>query len=210
MFAEKRKKRIVEDWVRAYSRELFNFAQLRLASREEAEDALQTTFTRAFRYIDTFRAGTNERAWLYTILNNTIKDQQRKSARQPLMVPIDDPDQELGSVIADPDADPEAIVGKEMDLSLLSGAIANLPEEFAVPFLMREASDMKYSEIAETLGVPMGTVMSRLHRARKTLIEILSTSKPGPKPSEPNQESDRESESLIDGTSHPGGETHGL
>lgn len=204
MFAEKRKRRVVDEWVKTYYRELFNFAQLRLASREEAEDALQTTFTRAFRYFDSFRPGTNERAWLYTILNNTIKDQQKKSARQPLMVPIDDPDQELGSVIADPDEDPEIIVAKEMDLTLLAGAIANLPEEFAVPFLMREASDMKYSEIAEALGVPMGTVMSRLHRARKTLVEILSTNKPGAKPS-----GDR-SERIIDGTSQPGGESHGL
>ncbi|SRR5579885_2002472 len=166
------KERLVEKMVRDHSRDLYRFARVRLNSSEDAEDVVQQTFTRALRSIDSFRTGSNPKPWLYAILLNTIKDHLQKASHQPVLLDID-LEEELGDLLIDQKADPEAIASRQLDLEMLSAAIAALPDEFATPLIMREVNDMTYNDIANALGVPLGTVMSRLHRARRALSDLL-------------------------------------
>ena len=165
------RKKAVELWVKTYGKELYRFAALRINSREEAEDLLQQTFLNAYSSFDKFAPGTNEKAWLYTILTNVIRDHLTKLSRRPATMSLQDSDavNELG----DSKANPEQQLSLKMDLEELSAALASLPEPFAVPLLMHEVGNMKYDEIAKSLDIPVGTVMSRLHRARKALFEML-------------------------------------
>ena len=167
---EPRKKK-VELWVKTYATELYRFTALRVNSREEAEDLLQQTFINAYSSFDKFAPGTNEKAWLYTILSNVIRDHLTKLSRRPATVPLQDNDT-LEELI-DTKNDPEQQLLRKMDLEQLSQALASLPEPFAAPLLMHVVGDMKYDQIAKFLDIPIGTVMSRLYRARRALFETL-------------------------------------
>ncbi|MDX1989284.1 MAG: sigma-70 family RNA polymerase sigma factor [Candidatus Obscuribacter sp.] len=178
--AKKSNKAIVESWVKTYSREFYQYAYLRLKRHEDAEDVVQLTFIKAFRAFNTFKPGTSEKAWLYAILSNTLKDHLRRISNKPQEADIDD-EEDLENLLVDTRDGPETEASRKMEHERLAMGIANLPEQFAAPLLMREVSDMSYKDIAEYLSVPIGTVMSRLSRARKALYEIL-TSQASPKP----------------------------
>jgi RNA polymerase sigma-70 factor (ECF subfamily) len=167
------KKKIVEGWVRAYSREFYNYAFLRLRKHEEAEDVVQTTFIRAFRSFNSFKQGSNEKAWLYAILSNAIKDVVRQVSSGPQFKELEE-DDDLENLLVDSGDTPDAVVSRKMEYELLASGIANLPQHFAAPLLLREVSDMSYKDIADYLSVPVGTVMSRLSRARKALFGLMS------------------------------------
>lgn len=170
-------KKTIENWVHQYSREFFAYAFFRLKKHEDAEDAVQTTFIKAYRSLHTYRPGSNQRAWLYAILGNTIKDTIRKDAAAALVTPFSTLEsQEEGNVedlFVDARDTPDVVAAREIDYQKLADGIAALPEHFAAPLLMREVSDMSYKDIAEHLSVPIGTVMSRLSRARRALWEVL-------------------------------------
>lgn len=166
------KKKTVEGWVRAYSREFYNYAFLRLRKHEEAEDVVQTTFIRAFRSFNSFKQGSNEKAWLYAILSNAIKDVVRQVSSGPQFKELEEDD--LENLLVDSGDTPDAVVSRKMEYELLASGIANLPQHFAAPLLLREVSDMSYKDIADYLSVPVGTVMSRLSRARKALFGLMS------------------------------------
>lgn len=176
-------KKTIENWVHQYSREFFAYAFFRLKKHEDAEDAVQTTFIKAYRSLHTYRPGSNQRAWLYAILGNTIKDTIRKDAAAALVTPFSTLEsQEEGNVedlFVDTKDTPDIVAAREIDYQRLADGIAALPEHFAAPLLMREVSDMSYKDIAEHLSVPIGTVMSRLSRARRALWEVLVGSGPG-------------------------------
>ncbi len=163
----------VDSWVKQYSREFYQYAYLRLNRHEDAEDVVQLTFIKAFRAFNTFKPGSSEKAWLYTILNNNLKDHLRRVSGRPQQSPIDE-EIDIENLMVDPKDSPEVALIKKQEQDLLSRGIANLPEHFAAPLLMREVSDMSYKDIADYLSVPIGTVMSRLSRARKALFEILT------------------------------------
>lgn len=171
---ESSKRDQIERWVRTYSNELFKFAILRVSNREEAEDLVQVTFLKAYSSFDSFAADSNEKAWLYSILHNSIKDHMAKSARRPIIVDL--PDLNDLEILADAGENPEYLLSLKMDLQELEKALTALPEVFAAPLLMHEIGNMKYEEISKTLAIPIGTVMSRLHRARKALLEMMSPS----------------------------------
>lgn len=187
---ERQKERSVELWVKTYSSELFRFAQLRVNSREESEDLVQQTFAKAYAAFDSFAPGTNEKAWLYTILNNAIKDHLSKLSRRPAVISL--PDSEALESLIDTKGDPEARLSRKMDLDELETALALLPEPFVVPLLMHEVGGFKYEQIAKVLSIPVGTVMSRLHRARKALFEMLAAEAPIGRSSERARESSLE------------------
>jgi RNA polymerase sigma-70 factor, ECF subfamily len=165
------RKKTVELWVKTHATELYRFTALRVNSREEAEDLIQQTFINAYSSFDKFAPGTNEKAWLYTILSNVIRDHLTKLSRRPATVPLQDSDT-LEELI-DTKNDPEQQLLRKMDLEQLAQALASLPEPFAAPLLMHEVGNMKYDEIAKFLDIPIGTVMSRLYRARRALFETL-------------------------------------
>jgi len=169
------KKKTVEGWVRAYSREFYNYAFMRLRKHEEAEDVVQTTFVRAFRSFSSFKQGSNEKAWLYAILGNAIKDIVRQVSAGPQYKAIEE-DDDLENLLVDSRETPDLVASRKIEYELLATGIGNLPEHFAAPLLLREVSDMSYKDIADYLSVPVGTVMSRLSRARKALFDLMTGS----------------------------------
>lgn len=147
-------------------------AYARLSSAEDAEDVVQETYLKAFRAFDSFKEGTNSKAWLVRILVNTIRDHIRKDSRREHMVSLDEAVHTVASSTPDPE---EQFCRGELDPELQS-ALQSLPEAFLTPFLLRELQELSYQEIANTLGIPIGTVMSRLSRAREMLRKALENS----------------------------------
>lgn len=155
-------------------------AALRLTrNRTNAEDLLQETFLRAWRSFHTFRPGTNARAWLYRILMNAYIDLYRKATREPRIVDQDDVDEfYLYSKVQESDeyrraGNPEeAFLQTLMDADVKT-ALESLPDAFRAVVMLADIEGFSYKEIAEILDIPIGTVMSRLHRGRKQLQVAL-------------------------------------
>jgi len=145
----------------------------------DAEDLVQETFVRAYRGFGSFQDGTNLRAWLYRILTNTFINSYRAAQRRPEQSELDDVEElylyrRIGGLEA-------ASLGRSaedelMDLftdTQVQDAVDALPEQFRLAVLLADVDGFSYKEIAEILDVPIGTVMSRLHRGRKALQKSL-------------------------------------
>jgi RNA polymerase sigma-70 factor (ECF subfamily) len=143
----------------------------------DAEDLVQETFLRAYRGFHQFEEGTNLKAWLYRILMNTFINDYRKRQRQPQTVSSDGEvgDWFLYSKMAESGAEPsaEAEVIEALPDEEVQEALSSLPEQFRIAVLLADVEGFSYKEIAEITGVPIGTVMSRLHRGRKALEQRL-------------------------------------
>jgi RNA polymerase sigma-70 factor (ECF subfamily) len=149
--------------------QLYNFAHWLAQDRTEAEDLVQETYTKALKGFSSFQPGTNFRAWMYRILRNTFLT-SRTGLKASATMPLDAEDEmELS---AGPET-PESILIDQSQQQLLQTAIEALPLHFREALLLCEVEEMSYQEIAETLSIPIGTVMSRLSRARKALRESL-------------------------------------
>ncbi len=137
-------------------------------NQADAEDLLQETFVRAYRGFPSFTDGTNLRAWLYRILTNTFINSYRSKQRRPEQTDLDDVEdlylyKRLGGLEA-------ASLGRSAEVK---EALEDLPEQFRVAVLLADVEGFSYKEIAEILDIPIGTVMSRLHRGRKALQRSL-------------------------------------
>jgi RNA polymerase sigma-70 factor (ECF subfamily) len=150
--------------------QLYNFAHWLTQNREEAEDLVQETFAKALRGFSSFQLGTNFRAWMYRILRNTFLT-SRTGLRATMTVPLDAEDD--GPELAVESDTPETILIERSNSHLLQSAIDELPVQVREVILLCEVEELSYEEIAETISVPIGTVMSRLSRARKRLRESL-------------------------------------
>jgi RNA polymerase sigma-70 factor (ECF subfamily) len=146
--------------------QLYNFAHWLTQNREEAEDLVQETYAKALKGFSSFQAGTNFRAWMYRILRNTFLT-SRTGLRATMNVSLDA--EEEGQDLAVESVTPETILIERSSHQLLQSAIDELPVHFREILLLCEVEEMSYQEIAETLSIPQGTVMSRLSRARKAL-----------------------------------------
>ena len=149
---------------------LYNFAHWLTRNREEAEDLVQETYVKALKGFSSFHLGTNFRAWMYRILRNTFLT-SRTGLRATMTVPLDL--EEDGPELAVESDTPETILIERVNSQLVQNAIDELPVHFREILLLCEVEEMSYQEIAETLSIPIGTVMSRLSRARRTLGERL-------------------------------------
>ena len=156
--------------------QLYNFAHWLTRNPSEAEDLVQETYAKALRGFSSFQAGTNFRAWMYRILRNTFLT-SRTGLASTATVPLNEDDE--GEIPA-PSPTPETILIERSQHDLLQGAIEELPLAFREIVLLCEVEEMSYQEMAEALAVPIGTVMSRLSRARAALRQIL-LKKVGPK-----------------------------
>src|SRR5437762_12219044 len=150
-------------------------AALRLTrNAADAEDLVQDTYVKAFRSAKQFTSGTNLKAWLFTILHNTFRNQRRDSGRDPVDVDSERLEQ---AAPADPAAGPEAQLLRDTLDADLQGALDELPEAFREAVWARDVDEFSYAEIAEMLGLPAGTVMSRISRGRRMLYERLHESR---------------------------------
>jgi RNA polymerase sigma-70 factor (ECF subfamily) len=146
--------------------QLYNFAHWLTRNRNEAEDLVQETYVKGLRGFSSFQLGTNFRAWMYRILRNTFLT-SRTGLKATMTLPLDL--EEDGLELPVESATPETILIERTNYRTIQGAIDGLPIHFREILLLCDVEEMSYQEIAETLSIPMGTVMSRLSRARKTL-----------------------------------------
>jgi RNA polymerase sigma-70 factor, ECF subfamily len=150
--------------------QLYNFARWLTQNREEAEDLVQETYAKALKGFSSFQLGTNFRAWMYRILRNTFLT-SRTGLRAAATVSLD-PEEE-GPELAVENETPETILMRSSNSQLVQSAIDELAVHYREALLLCEVEEMSYQEIAETLSIPIGTVMSRLSRARRTLRDHL-------------------------------------
>jgi len=159
----------------AYMDQLYR-AALRLTSNAaDAEDLVQETYLRAYRGFAGFTEGTNLRAWLFKILNNTFINTYRTAQRRPKIADVDEVDDlylyhRLGAPTS---ASAEEAVLNRLPDTVVTEALDDLPEQFRIPVVLADVEGFSYAEIAEITAVPIGTVMSRLHRGRKALKKAL-------------------------------------
>jgi RNA polymerase sigma-70 factor, ECF subfamily len=148
---------------------LYNFAHWLTQNREEAEDLVQETYTKALKGFSSFRQGTNFRAWIYQILRNTFLTS--RTGLKSASVSLDEEDAQQDLPVAN--ATPETILLQRSDQQLLQEALGRLAVPYREVLLLCEFEEMSYQEICTTLAIPIGTVMSRLSRARRGLREIV-------------------------------------
>ena len=146
---------------------LYNFAHWLTQNREEAEDLVQETYAKALKGFSSYQPGTNFRAWMYRILRNAFLT-SRTGIKS--FAPLEDESGE--EVIAVGDETPETILLQRLDENLIHRALDALPLNYREVLLLSDVEEMPYREIATTLGIPIGTVMSRLSRARGALRAI--------------------------------------
>ncbi len=142
----------------------------------DAEDLVQDTYLKAFRAADTFEPGTNLRAWLFTILHNTARNRVRDRARETVFADSETVDQaadEPGSWDRATAPSPEALLLRDTLTPELQAAIDAMPDAFRQAVWLRDVEEFSYAEIAQMLGIPVGTVMSRISRGRRMLLERL-------------------------------------
>ena len=150
---------------------LYNFARWQTRDHHEAEDLVQETYARALKNFSSFQPGTNFRAWMYRILRNAFLT-SRAGADLSRQLSLDDQNQEIP--VALERETPESILIRSRTQDQLQASLDRLPAIFREVVLLCDVEEMKYQEIAELLGVPVGTVMSRIARARKLLRGMLA------------------------------------
>lgn len=167
-----------EEQALALADQVYRVARRLVGSREEAEDLVQETYARAFRSWRSFTPGTNLRAWLLRILTNLNVDRGRKLQRTPDLQPLEEErDYFLANRIvgaAGEQALEEERVVEQLSQDTVVGALSSLPHDFRDVVVLVDIGEFSYADAAQILDVPIGTVMSRLHRGRRLLKQRLA------------------------------------
>lgn len=150
---------------------MFNFALKLTKDPDEAEDLVQDTVVKAFRFFDSYEMGTNSKAWIFQILKNSFINNYRKQSKQPHRVDYDEVSSFYESIRAErtDTSDLEDLMYREMVDDHVSAALEDLPEDFRTVVLLCDIEEFTYEEAAIMLDVPIGTIRSRLHRGRNLL-----------------------------------------
>jgi len=174
--AAERKKRFERDALQ-YMNQLYAAAMRYTKNPEDAQDLVQDTYAKAYTSFHQFEPGTNLKAWLYRVLTTTFINTYRKDQRRPQASDSELEDwqiAEASSHTSDQGKSSEDVVLENLPDSDIKNALAEIPEEFRMAVYLADVEGFSYKEIAEIVGVPAGTVMSRLHRGRKQLREKLT------------------------------------
>ena len=152
---------------------LYNTAYRMTRNAEDAEDLVQETYLKAYRYYDKFEEGTNFKAWLFKIMKNTFINNYRKKQQAPALSDFAEIEESFENQVSE-DAtrqikNPEDELMDLLPEAEVKDAVESLPENFRLPVLLADVEGFSYKEIAEILEVPVGTVMSRLYRGRRLL-----------------------------------------
>lgn len=150
---------------------LYNFARWLCGEREEAEELVQETYTKALKGFSTFREGTNFRAWMFRILRNTFLT-SRTGLAATSTVSLEPEDEQ--SLVDNSAATPESLLLANATREAIERAIEALSLPYREVLLLADVEEMSYQQIADTVGVPIGTVMSRLARARSQIRKQLT------------------------------------
>lgn len=150
---------------------LYNFALRLTYDSTDAEDLVQESLVKAYRFFHSYEKGTNAKAWLFRILRNSFINNYRKQSRQPQQIDYDEVSSFYETIRSEQSesTDLESKMYSEMMDDELSNALAQLPEDFRTVVMLCDVEDFTYEEIANMLDVPIGTIRSRLHRGRNLL-----------------------------------------
>ena len=162
-----------------YAPQLFSTALRMTRNRADAEDLVQETFMKAWRAYDSYQEGTNLRAWLFRIMTNSFINRYNAAKRRPVESELDEVEElylyrRIGAVDQskiNPSAEDQMM--EMFTDEEVKTALEELPESFRLPVLLSDVDGFSYKEISEMLDVPIGTVMSRLHRGRKAMHRML-------------------------------------
>ena len=171
------KQRLFEEQALPLLDQLYGGAMRLTRNPQDAEDLIQETYLKAYSNFDSFKQGTNRKAWLYRIMTNTYINSYRKAKRRPVESSADElSDFQLYTTAGHDStglesAEVEAL--KQMPDSEISEAMNDLPEDYRMVVYYADVVGLAYKEIADVMGTPLGTVMSRLHRGRKLLRAAL-------------------------------------
>ncbi len=169
-------RRPFDELVRRYKGRLFSFILRMVADPVEAEELAQDTLIRAYIHADKYREIARFSTWLFTIATNLVRNRVRRIKRQPRMLSLDPAPQDDDVAPLDPPdrlADPtRGLEGRELG-ELIAKATSQIPEKYRIPFLLREVEELTYEEIQMVTGLKLGTVRSRINRARTRFRKLI-------------------------------------
>ena len=176
-YSEAKKVRVFDGEFMPHIDSMYNFAYRLTFDEDEAKDLVQDTYMKAFRFINSFQEGTNAKAWLYRILKNSFINDYRKKSKQPAKVDYQEVEQFYNSEDTPSTAtvDLRLETTKDMIGDEISNALNSLAIDFRTVIILCDLEGFTYEEMAKILDIPIGTVRSRLHRARNLLREKLDT-----------------------------------
>jgi RNA polymerase sigma-70 factor (ECF subfamily) len=173
--AEARDRSRFEEEALTHAEHLYRIAVRLTGGQQAAEDLVQETYLRAFRGWRSYRPGTNLAAWLATIMRNANLDELRRQSRRPVQEPLDDDgDYYLYNRLAAAGPVPQDEVLARLSGTAIVSALGDLPPTFREVVVLVDVGDFSYADAAEILGIPIGTVMSRLYRGRRALKRSLA------------------------------------
>ena len=176
-YSEAQRYRIFETEFLPHIEAMYNFAYRITYDEDTAKDLLQDTYYKAFRFIESFHQGTNAKAWLFRILKNSFINEFRKKNKEPSMIDYQDVEtyynsDDVNEVIT---SDLRVEVLQDMIGDEVSNALNSLAVDFRIVIILCDLEGFTYEEMSKILDIPIGTVRSRLHRARNLLREKLKT-----------------------------------
>lgn len=175
-YSEKEKQDLFNNEFMPHISSMYNFGYRLTLDADDAKDLVQDTYLKAYRFVESFQRGTNAKAWLFRILKNSFINDYRKKSKEPSKVDYQEVETYYNSEDLDRQITPDLRVDslKDMIGDEISNALNSLDVDFRTVIILCDLEGFKYEEMAKILDIPIGTVRSRLHRARNLLKEKLS------------------------------------